>query len=72
MYLMYGEYDIAKQQGEHQQTLPVVDDNSIRIYTFLEATILIPLQKTRLSDFSAPFSSSFVTVHNYIWHQTMG
>lgn len=33
MYLMYGEYDIVKQQEEYHQTLPVVDD-SIRKYTF--------------------------------------
>lgn len=71
MYLMYGEYDIVKQQGEYHQTLPVVDD-SIRKYTFLEAMNLFPQQKTRLSDFSALASSSFVTVPNYIWHQSMG
>lgn len=72
MYLMYGEYDIAKQQGEYHQTLPVVDDNSISKHTFLEAMNLIPQQKTRLSDFSALVSSSFVTVHDYILHQSMG
>lgn len=72
MYLMYGEYDMAKQQGEQHQTLPVADDKSIRKYTFLEAVILVPQQKTRLSDFSVPFSSSFVTVQNSIWHETMG
>lgn len=72
MYLMYGEYGIVKQQGEHHQISPVVDDNSIKKYTFLEAMILVPQQKTRLSIFSTLFSSSFVTVHNYILHQTTG
>lgn len=56
MYLMYGEYDIVKQQGEHHQTLLGVDDNSIRKYTFLEAMILVPQWKTRLSD-SVSYSS---------------
>ena len=67
MYLMYGEYDIFKQQGGHHHPLLEVDhDNSIWKYTFLQAMILVLQPKTRQSDFSA-FSSSFVTVHNYIF-----
>lgn len=64
MYLMYGEYGIVKQQGEHHQIFPVVDDNSIRKYTFLEAMILVPQQKTRLISvpYSPPVSLQYITI----------